>query len=305
VFVQSIATGEDEVMEPRIDLFANEIAAKFTKRFANASLVIGQSPLSKATQELVSLAQRLSGSFDNLGCGNLVKGGNPVRLKTRNGVAVNASFVGRAGTPNGGKNQGTGASASPSPSVSPSVSVSPSPSPSVTTGGTTVKGAFTPAAPSPATNGQTTASRTSRSQATGNQAGNGTGAGAVVHNKDTTKPARTVKPEVTATRASSSGHAQSGGRPATSAANGGSSANDDGYSTDDGMANSGTQAPAVADVEQGKSAAQETPTAKDSGSLALTGTNWMVLAVGGVTVILAAMSIMALTRGRRPRGTYY
>jgi hypothetical protein len=42
-------------MEPRIDLFANEIAGKFAKRFADASLVIGQSPLSKATQELVSL----------------------------------------------------------------------------------------------------------------------------------------------------------------------------------------------------------------------------------------------------------
>ena len=42
-------------MEPRIDLFANEIGAKFAKRFANASLVIDQSTLPKATQELVSL----------------------------------------------------------------------------------------------------------------------------------------------------------------------------------------------------------------------------------------------------------
>jgi AhpD family alkylhydroperoxidase len=55
-------TSEDEVMEPRIDLFTNEIGAKFAKRFANASLVIVQSPLPKATQELVSLrASQING----------------------------------------------------------------------------------------------------------------------------------------------------------------------------------------------------------------------------------------------------
>jgi AhpD family alkylhydroperoxidase len=49
-------------MEPRIDLFSNEIAVKFGKRFANASLVIHQSPLPKATQELVSLrASQING----------------------------------------------------------------------------------------------------------------------------------------------------------------------------------------------------------------------------------------------------
>jgi AhpD family alkylhydroperoxidase len=49
-------------MEPRIDLFDNEIGAKFAKRFANASLVIGQSPLPKATQELVGLrASQING----------------------------------------------------------------------------------------------------------------------------------------------------------------------------------------------------------------------------------------------------
>jgi AhpD family alkylhydroperoxidase len=49
-------------MEPRIDLFANEIAARFAKRFANASLVISQSSLPKATQELVSLrASQING----------------------------------------------------------------------------------------------------------------------------------------------------------------------------------------------------------------------------------------------------
>ena len=49
-------------MEPRLDLFSNEIGAKFAKRFANAALVIVQSPLPKATQELVSLrASQING----------------------------------------------------------------------------------------------------------------------------------------------------------------------------------------------------------------------------------------------------
>jgi AhpD family alkylhydroperoxidase len=42
-------------MEPRINMFENELGAKFAKRFANASLVVRQSSLSSATQELVSL----------------------------------------------------------------------------------------------------------------------------------------------------------------------------------------------------------------------------------------------------------
>jgi len=42
-------------MEPRFDMLANELAFKFSKRFANASLVIHQSPLPRALQELVSL----------------------------------------------------------------------------------------------------------------------------------------------------------------------------------------------------------------------------------------------------------
>jgi len=49
-------------MEPRIDLFANQIGVKFAKRFANAGLVIDQSPLPKSTQELVSLrASQING----------------------------------------------------------------------------------------------------------------------------------------------------------------------------------------------------------------------------------------------------
>ena len=49
-------------MEPRFNLFGNEIAATFAKRFASASLVIHHSPLPKSTQELVSLrASQING----------------------------------------------------------------------------------------------------------------------------------------------------------------------------------------------------------------------------------------------------
>ena len=49
-------------MDARFNLFDNEIAAGFTKRFANAGLVIRQSPLPKSTQELVSLrASQING----------------------------------------------------------------------------------------------------------------------------------------------------------------------------------------------------------------------------------------------------
>ena len=47
---------------PRFDLFGNEISVKFAKRFANASLVIHNSPLPRALQELVSLrASQING----------------------------------------------------------------------------------------------------------------------------------------------------------------------------------------------------------------------------------------------------
>jgi AhpD family alkylhydroperoxidase len=49
-------------MNARINLLENELAAKFGKRFANASMVIAQSPLPKTTQELVSLrASQING----------------------------------------------------------------------------------------------------------------------------------------------------------------------------------------------------------------------------------------------------
>jgi AhpD family alkylhydroperoxidase len=49
-------------MDARLNLFDNEIAVKFGKRFANAGLVIHQSTLPKATQELVALrASQING----------------------------------------------------------------------------------------------------------------------------------------------------------------------------------------------------------------------------------------------------
>jgi AhpD family alkylhydroperoxidase len=49
-------------MEARFNLFDNDLAVRFSKRFANASQVIDQSPLPKATQELVSLrASQING----------------------------------------------------------------------------------------------------------------------------------------------------------------------------------------------------------------------------------------------------
>ncbi|MGV9661784.1 carboxymuconolactone decarboxylase family protein [Nocardia niigatensis] len=49
-------------MSARLDMFANELGAKFSKRFANASLVITQSEVPKSTQEMVSLrASQING----------------------------------------------------------------------------------------------------------------------------------------------------------------------------------------------------------------------------------------------------
>jgi AhpD family alkylhydroperoxidase len=42
-------------MDARLNMFDNEIAVTFGKRFANTTMVIGQSSLPKTTQELVSL----------------------------------------------------------------------------------------------------------------------------------------------------------------------------------------------------------------------------------------------------------
>jgi AhpD family alkylhydroperoxidase len=49
-------------MAPRFDMFSNELAVKFTQRFANAGSVITKSSLPKSTQELVSLrASQING----------------------------------------------------------------------------------------------------------------------------------------------------------------------------------------------------------------------------------------------------
>jgi AhpD family alkylhydroperoxidase len=49
-------------MDARFNLFDNELAAKFARRFAGTALVIQESPLPRSTQELVSLrASQING----------------------------------------------------------------------------------------------------------------------------------------------------------------------------------------------------------------------------------------------------
>lgn len=49
-------------METRFDMFANQLAVKFMKRFANAGMVLQDSTLPRSTQELVSLrASQING----------------------------------------------------------------------------------------------------------------------------------------------------------------------------------------------------------------------------------------------------
>jgi AhpD family alkylhydroperoxidase len=49
-------------MEPRFNMFGNELGATFAKRFANTSMVIANSPLPKSTQELMGLrASQING----------------------------------------------------------------------------------------------------------------------------------------------------------------------------------------------------------------------------------------------------
>ena len=43
------------MMDARFNMFENELGTKFSKRFANAGMILHQSSLPKATQELVSL----------------------------------------------------------------------------------------------------------------------------------------------------------------------------------------------------------------------------------------------------------
>lgn len=75
-------TSEDEIMDARFNLFENELAAKFAKRFANAALVIHQSSLPRSTQELVSLrASQING------CGHCID------MHTKEAAAAGESAV--------------------------------------------------------------------------------------------------------------------------------------------------------------------------------------------------------------------
>jgi AhpD family alkylhydroperoxidase len=60
--IQCNTTRKDEAMEPRLNMFGNELATTFSKRFASASMVIHQSALPESIQELVSLrASQING----------------------------------------------------------------------------------------------------------------------------------------------------------------------------------------------------------------------------------------------------
>jgi hypothetical protein len=97
-----------------------------------------QSPDPEAANSLFTfLAARMSGSFDNLSCGNLLHIKNPVVLTVdKQGVAVNAKFVTR-GLP------------APSPTARPTKSSPPAPSASPTRKPTPTPGSTRTATPTP------------------------------------------------------------------------------------------------------------------------------------------------------------
>jgi hypothetical protein len=68
------------------------------------------------------------------------------------------------------------------------------------------------------------------------------------------------------------------------------------YSTDDGQFNSGNKAPVADQVAQ----VQASNGKKDTGALALTGSNTLVFAGGAVILVLAGLLLMVFTRRRRP-----
>jgi AhpD family alkylhydroperoxidase len=56
------SSSEDDVMEPRFNLFANEVGSKILKRIYNVSTAIEQSSLPKTTQHLVMIrASQING----------------------------------------------------------------------------------------------------------------------------------------------------------------------------------------------------------------------------------------------------
>ncbi|WP_328657486.1 carboxymuconolactone decarboxylase family protein [Streptomyces sp. NBC_00334] len=69
-------------MDTRFNLFENEFAARFAKRFAGAGMLVNQSALPKATQELVSLrASQING------CGHCID------MHTKEAAAAGESAV--------------------------------------------------------------------------------------------------------------------------------------------------------------------------------------------------------------------
>ena len=71
-----------------------DLAPKRLQQDRRFTQQVGSPDPGAANNLFTFLAQRLSASFANLGCDQLIKGGNPVNLKTRNGVAIDATFAG-------------------------------------------------------------------------------------------------------------------------------------------------------------------------------------------------------------------
>jgi hypothetical protein len=262
------------------------------------------------------LAQRLSASFGNLGCGELIKTGDPVKLTVKNGVAVDASFVGLGGNggggkgsgngANGGRPQGGGAAPTPTATATSKPTATPSARPTATStskptatstskptatstataGGATVKDAFTP-----------TASATSHRTTTSPTAGH---AVATTHTAAAVRPAAVVRPTATATRQPrSAGETQGGGTSTQTgetgapAGGGATSPSTGSYVAGDGVVGSSVPAPTATTVEQSRLAAGEVPVTKNSGFLSTVGAKAPALIAGSVAGGVVLMLVVA------------
>ena len=250
------------------------------------------------------LAQRLSASFGNLGCGDLIKTGDPVKLTVKNGVAVDASFVGLGGNGgggkggNGGRPQGGGASPTPTatPTSKPTATsssrptVTPTSKPTATStataGGVTVKDAFTPTA-------SATSHRVTASPIAGHTV-------ATTHTDAAVRSAAVVRPTATATRQTRpAGGTQGGvtstqtGKTGAPAGGGPTSPSAGSYVAGDGVAGPSVPAPTATTVEQSRLAAGDVPVTKNSGFLSTVGAKAPALIAGSVTGGVVLMLVVA------------
>ncbi|MFB9238666.1 hypothetical protein ACFFWC_24585 [Plantactinospora siamensis] len=261
------------------------------------------------------LAQRLSGSYGNLGCGRLIKSPDPVRLKVRDGVAVDASFLRPPGTPpSTAPTASTGPtgrpSASPAPTRTPPASTAPSRTPPASPRATgtprptrsrtapaptaPARDAGTPKASAPSRSAPATATPATRHGTAGAQPTAAAARTAAV------QPARTAPRRATPTTRSGAAGTPTAQGSDTAAAGDGTAPDDYSYANDDGVAYPKTRAA----IGQGNLAAGP-PAAGKSGFFSLAADNPPALIGGGLLLILAGMLIMALITRRRARRPYH